>query len=112
MSAAAKITAALRQYGRAMTLRRRVGTSAAFAEVVVQGVAREYRPHELVGGLQQGDQQVTVSNAEIAAQSAYAGPPRKGDQILIDGRAWTLQGCETKYLGTTVLAHVLWCRGG
>lgn len=109
MSADAKVASALARYGRPMTLRRRL-TSTTFNDVTVSGVQQDYRPGELLGGIAQGDSRVTISNAEIAA-AAWPGPPKKGDFVAVDGRTLAVQGCETKYLGTTVLAHVLWCRG-
>ncbi|WP_207479567.1 hypothetical protein [Arenibaculum pallidiluteum] len=110
MSAAAKVAAALAKYGRPMTLRRRVGTTSAFSDVTVKGVADGYKPAELVGGIVQGDRQVTISNAEIAA-AAWPGPPKKGDFVMIDGVQTAVQGVETKHLATDILAHVLWVRG-
>jgi hypothetical protein len=110
MTAATKITAALAKYGRPMTLKRRQGTTNTFTTVTVNGIAQGYKPTELVGGIVQGDRKVTISNAEIAAAS-WPVPPRKNDQIDIDGVTCTVQGCETKYLGADVLAHVLWVRG-
>jgi hypothetical protein len=111
VSAAAKIAAKLAQYGRPMTLRRRIGTTSTYNEVVVRGVEQGYRPAELLGGLQQGDRRITISNAEIAAQVAFSPPPRKGDFVLIGATTAAVQGVETKYLGAEILAHVLWVRG-
>lgn len=111
MSASAKITAALRKYGRPMTLRRRIGTTNTYNEVVVKGIPEGYKPAELMGGLQQGDRSVTIGNSEIAAQVAYVGPPKKADFLVIDGAATAIQGVETVYLGTAILAHVIWVRG-
>lgn len=111
MSASAKITTALRKYGRAMTLRRRIGTGSTYNEVVVRGVPEGYKPAELLGGLQQGDRSVTIGNAEIAAQVAFVPPPKKGDLLVIDGAATAIQGVETVYRGTEILAHVIWVRG-
>jgi len=110
MSAASKIGDALAQYGRAVTLRRRAGTSATFTDVTVHGVAKGYRPQELLGGVTQGDQSVTISNQEILA-AGWPGPPVRGDLLVIGGKTTTVQGCETKYLGSDILAHVLWVRG-
>lgn len=106
MTPAAKIAAALAKYGRPLLLRRRVGTTSAYTDVTVAGVSQGYAPHELVGGIIQGDRKITISNAEILAAS-WPGPPKKGD--VLDGGA--VQGCETKYLGATVLAHVCQVRG-
>lgn len=111
MSAAAKVAVALAKYGRDMVLRRRVGTTAVFVDITVKGVAQGFRPDQLQAGVMQGDRTVTMSNAEIEA-TGWPGPPRKGDLLLIDGQQTAVQGCETKYLGGAVLAHVLWVRGG
>ena len=108
---AEKIAVALRRYGRDMKLRRRIGATAVFQEVTVKGISRGFKPDELVGALQQGDRQITISNSEILAQSAYTGPPRKGDFIVVDGTTTAIQGSEPKYLGNTILAHVIWVRG-
>lgn len=108
---AAKIAVALRKYGRTMRLRRRVGTTTAFTEVDVKGVSAGYQPDEVVGLVQQGDRRITISNAEILAQSAFVGPPRRGDFLLVDGTQTSVQGAEPKYLGGGILAHVLWVRG-
>lgn len=111
MSAGNKITAALRKYGRTMTLRRRVGTTSQYQEVSVKGISKGYRPAELLGGLQQGDRYITIGNEEIAAQATYQGPPRKGDFVVLDGASVAVQGVETERLGAQVLAHTLWVRG-
>ena len=111
---AQKIAVALRRYGRIMKLRRRVGTTSAFSDVEVRGISRGYKPDELVGQLQQGDRHVTISHAEIVAKpwpGPAAEPPKKGDFVVIDGTSTAVQGVETKYLGTIILAHVLWVRG-
>lgn len=112
MSAADKVAAALRKYGRPMTLSRLIGTGPATTDVVVNGVAQGFQPEEFVGDVIRGDQRIQISNAEIAA-AAWPGPPRKGDKIVVGGRAWVLRAnAETKYLGTETLAHVLHVRGG
>ncbi|MCA3248788.1 MAG: hypothetical protein ING19_20825 [Azospirillum sp.] len=112
MAAADKVAAALAKYGRPMTLSCLASTGRAAASVVVNGVAQGFRPEEMTGDVIRGDQRIQISNAEIAAAS-WPGPPRKGDKIVVDGRAWVLRAdAETKYLGTEALAHVLHVRGG
>ena len=108
---ATRVEADITRLGRAMTLRRRSGTTNTFTDVEVTGVPRAYKPGELLGGITQGDQRVTISNGEIAAAD-WPGPPRKGDVIVIDGHTWSLLGAEPRYLGSAVVAHVLWVRGG
>jgi hypothetical protein len=107
---AARVAAKLRKNGRAMVLRRRVGTTAAFSDVTVYGEDRGYRPDQLLGGVIQGDRKVTISNAEIAA-AGWSGPPKKGDFLTVDGVQTALQGAVTEYEGTVILAHILWIRG-
>lgn len=100
------------EYGRTMTLRRRVGTSTtSFTSVAVKGVARAFRPGELLGDIQQGDQTITITNREIAA-AGWPGPPRRGDQFVFDGRIWTVQGANPRTLGETLLVYETWVRGG
>jgi hypothetical protein len=112
MSAGAKVAAALAKYGRPMTLSCLASTGRTAASVTVNGVAQGFKPEEFVGDVIRGDQRVQISDAEIAAAS-WPGPPRKGDKIVIDGRAWILRAdAETKFLGTAALAHVLHVRGG
>lgn len=105
-------TAALAAVGRAMTLRRRVGTSASFTDVTVTGATRDYRPGErAAGGIAEGDIEVTIGTAETTA-AAWPAPPRKGDLIVIDGRSWAVQGAETLRHAATVAAYRMQCRGG
>jgi hypothetical protein len=111
VTASTKITAALKKYGRQMLLRRRIGTTSSYQDVTVTGITKGYRPAELMGGLQQGDRYVRISNAEIAAQGVYIGPPRKGDFVVIDGASTAVQGVETERLSAEVLIHTLWVRG-
>ena len=112
MTAAAKVAAALTKYGRPMTLKRLVGTGPTTTDVTVYGVTQGFKPEEFSGDVIWGDQRVQISDVEIAA-AAWPGPPRKGDKIVIDGRAWVLRAnAETKFLGDQALAHVLHVRGG
>lgn len=111
MSAASKVAKAVRKYGRTMLLRRRVGTTSSYTDVPVRAISEGYKPDELVGGLQQGDRHVTFTNDELSKQSAFVGPPKKGDFIVVDGVQTAIQGVETMRLGDDVLAHVAWVRG-
>lgn len=108
---ASSVAAELARLGRPMTLRRRIGTTASFTSVTVNGVDRSYQPGEVMGAIEQGDAQVTIGGSEIAA-AAWPGPPRRLDTILIDGQAWTVQGADSKTIGSTLIAYVLHVRGG
>jgi hypothetical protein len=105
------VESAIETYGRAMTLRRRVGTTNAYTSVPIKGIFRSYTPGELVGGIAQGDARVVIANKEMAA-AAWPAPPTKGDQLVIAGRIWALMGAYPRTLGEVVLVYEIWCRGG
>jgi hypothetical protein len=100
----------LERRGRNLVLRRRVGTTTTFREVSPRGYWRGYKPQELVGGITQGDQEVVIGNAEIAAES-WPGPPKRGDIVVLDGLQATVQAATPMYDSAAVIAHILWVRG-
>jgi hypothetical protein len=101
MTTSARIESMLRRRGRAMVLKRRVGTTAAFTEVSLYGVSRKYAPEELVGGIIQGDREIIIGLA-----GAF-GEPKKNDSI--DGG--TVQFVDLKYDASAVIAYILTVRG-
>lgn len=103
------IQAAITREGQSVTLRR-IATGTAPVAVTCQAMVRGYRPAELVGGIVQGDRRVVISNAEIAA-ATWPGPPRKGDQVVIEGKVTTAQGVETVQLRGEDAKHILAVRG-
>jgi hypothetical protein len=105
-----RILGMLERRGRALTLRRRVGTTGSFADCAPRGYSRGFKSTELVGGIAQGDREVVIGEAEIAAAS-WPSPPRKGDIVVVDGATLTVQGALTMYDGSDRAAHVLWVRG-
>jgi hypothetical protein len=105
-----RILEMLDRRGRALSLRRRVGTTSAFTDCAPRGYSRGFRTEELVGGIAQGDREVVIANAEIDAAS-WPGPPRKGDLVVADGATLTVQGVLTMYDGPDRAAHILWVRG-
>lgn len=114
MSVAGSISGALRRFGRPMTLRRiavgPAGTQIPL-DVTVYGRTKGYAPAQLVGGLVEGDIEVTITNAEIA-QAQWPGPPRMGDRMVIDGLTRTIFApVEAKHLGSEVLVYVCQVRG-
>jgi hypothetical protein len=107
---ALRVLDVLDRKGRTLLLRRRVGTTSAFTDVSPRGCDRGYKAQELLGGIVQGDREVVIGNAEIAAAS-WPAPVRKGDVVVMDGVTATVQGARAMYVGTTVAAHILWVRG-
>lgn len=113
MSVADSISGALRRFGRQMTLRRNTATPGGASvplDVLVYGRTKNYGPQELVGSIVQGDTEVTISNAEIAA-AQWPGPPKKDDKFVFEGRIGNVQAVEPKYLGTEILVYVCQVRG-
>lgn len=113
MSVADSISGALARFGRAMTLRRNTQAANGVlipSDVTVYGRTKEYQPNELIGGVVQGDTQVTISNKEIT-EAQWPGPPKKGDIFRFEGRNAAIQAVEPKYLGTEVLVYVCQVRG-
>lgn len=110
MSAATATRNLLARFGRAMTVRRRVGTGATFTTATAHGALGAYRPDQLVGGVMQGDAQIILDAAPIIA--AGLAPLVKGDQVVADGRTWAAQGVQARYDGPRLCAFELWVRGG
>ena len=101
----------LARYGRAMTLRRRVGTGSTFTEISVTATLRDFSPDRVVGGVMQGDAEAVIDAAPVLDKSGF-GAPRKGDLLVADGRTWAVQGAKPRAVGSTVVAYDLWVRGG
>ena len=102
-----RIAALIALFGQPVTLQRLTGTTTQVRhDVVCQAIVRGYEPVQLIGGITQGDRQVTISNAEIA-DAQWPGPPRNGDRCVIDGRTTTIQACDTRRLRNEIVL----CRG-
>lgn len=110
MSVATATRNLLARFGRAMTMRRRVGTSGDFTTATADGVLGTYRPDQLAGGVMQGDARIILDAAPIVA--AGLSPLVKGDQVVADGRTWAAQGVHARYDGDVICAFEVWVRGG
>lgn len=110
MNAAEATAQMLDRYGEPVLLRR-PGGNATFIDVTCAARVDQFQPHEITGGIVQGDRRVTLSNREIEA-TAWPGPPRRGDQIVIGGRTTTVQGVDTVLVGSAVIRHNIQVRGG
>ena len=73
-------------------------------------IVRGYEPVQLVGGISQGDRQVTICNREIA-RAQWPAPPRANDRCVIDGRTTTIQACDTRKLHDDIVLHLIQVRG-
>jgi hypothetical protein len=108
MTYAVEIEAALAEVGQAVTLRR-VGSPN--VDVVLNARVNSFQPHELVGGILQGDRQVIVG-AVVMREASWPAPPRKGDVVLISGKTTTIQGVESVDDGTETVRYNIQVRGG
>ncbi len=98
------------QNGQSIVLRR-PGPHSTYFDVVLPAMVRAYQPQELVGGITQGDRRVVISDREITA-AQWPGPPRQGDQLLINGKTATLQAnAATILVGDFVVKHIMQVRG-
>ncbi|MFC4169609.1 hypothetical protein [Teichococcus aestuarii] len=92
-----------------MTLIRRASAGQPQRNVVLTGFARPFRPGEVEGPIQQGDQQVEILHDEIAA-AEWPWPPRLHDALDM-GRQVTLQAATPIYDGAALAGWSLWVRG-
>lgn len=65
---------------------------------------------DVAGGIVQGDRIERISNKEISERQ-WPGPPRRGDQLIIEGRTTNIRGVETKVVGGETVVHILQVRG-
>lgn len=91
-----------------MVLKRQIGTTTTYTEATIRGFASAYRPQDLVGLVKQGDLKVVIG----PSLGAIAPPLKKPDRIVIDGRAYVIEGATPRYVGTAIDGHELWVRGG
>jgi hypothetical protein len=94
MTMSASIVRLIDRQGEYVVLRRQTAvTPLTFSNYVVKARVRQYGADELVGGIVQGDYEVIVAAASLAA-AGLSGSPRKGDRIVINptivNGAWTV----------------------
>lgn len=100
---AASVLAMLTSRGRSVTLRR-VGSPNTDVACMAMIAQKDDVPES--GGVSQYRRQITISNSEIAAAS-WPGPPRKGDQVIADGKTMTVQAVLVQKVGTETIMHRL-----
>ena len=97
------------QVGAVVTLRRLVA-NASPVDVTVNAVDAGYTPVATAGGIVQGDREIRIGNGEILAAS-WPGPPRRGDQLIIDGRTFAVMAVDTRGVAGAPALHVIAARG-
>jgi hypothetical protein len=101
---------AVNRIGQTVTVRRLSGTQQIPLDVVVRAVVRGYGPDELLGGVQQGDRRVILTQHEME-QGQWCWPVKVQDRVIIDGRTTTVQSVETRKIGNDIAMYVLQVRG-
>lgn len=111
-AAIAMLDRQLAAHGQAVTLRRPAGTGAGvtFTDAAVNAFVRGYAPAELVGGIAEGDTQVTVSPTALAALS-WPVPPKRHDKIVVSGRTCEVMAVAPVWMGGSVVRYDIRVRG-
>ncbi len=107
----------IKREGRLVLLRRLSGPDT-FFDVQLYAFGTQYHIDsrervggaDVFGGIVQGDRLERISNKEISERQ-WPGPPRRGDQMIIEGRTVNVRGVETKVIGGESVEHVLEVRG-
>lgn len=106
MPSTRSIAAKIRKEGQPLILKR-----VNISDLDVVGVVQGYEAHELEDDIFQGDRRVIISNEEID-DAGWPGPPRRGDQIMIDDKTAAVQSVETQRLRGQIAKHTIQVRGG
>lgn len=118
----AALNRVLAAHGEDIRLQRLMGTQQVPVEVACRAHVRGYEPHELVGGIAQGDSRVLISPTEIEAaqwpggqvEGAVVGDarvPKKGDRLFIAGRARQVEAVKPIYLDGELVRIEMAVRG-
>lgn len=96
-----------------MVLRRLLTANpSTFTDVTVMGYLALFRAEQVgVGSIIQGDGTVQILNDEVAA-AGWPGPVRAKDQMVIDGRIWTVLGSAEVWEGGNLIGYSINVRGG
>ncbi len=105
---ASSVQAMLNTRGQTVTLRR-LGVGG--FDVACIGKVDGAMQQPLAGGTAQFTRMVIVSNVEIAA-AGWPGPPRRGDEVHVDGVKLTVTGVDTATIGTADVLHRISTSGG
>lgn len=104
----------LGKHGEDVILRRVNAAPAEPTEVTVRARVTGYAPHELVGGVQQGDRKVVLLAEDVAAAD-FPEPIRPGgkDKIVVDGRVLNIEVVDdhTRSVDGVLIAYELAVRG-
>jgi hypothetical protein len=105
-----QLQAALAGAGSIVVLRRPANGSGIDIDVSVLAAIRGYQPHELIGGIIQGDRQVVMGNTEIEA-AGWPLPPKKNDVVIVRGKTMKVIEVDIVEVDSTIVRYNLQVRG-
>ncbi len=81
--------------GEPVTIRRYTGAGAERPRFDADALARviDYKPDELVGGVQQGDQKLILLADDLTARQ-FPVPPRRGDKAVVRGQELNIEAVD------------------
>jgi hypothetical protein len=107
----ATIYDAINRVGETVILRRLSGTTVQIPlDVTLKAVVRGYGPDELVGGIQQGDKKVILSQVDME-NDQWCWPVKVQDRVVIEGRSTVVQAVDKRKIGEDAAMYVLQVRG-
>ncbi len=107
----ATIYDAVNRVGETVILRRLTGTTVQIPlDVTLKAVVRGYGPEELVGGIQQGDKKVILSQVDME-NSQWCWPVKPQDRVIIEGRPTVVQSVDKRKISEDTAMYVLQVRG-
>jgi hypothetical protein len=96
--------------GEPATLVRLAGRAGTRVELALKCVPTFAVPTAPTGGVVQAYNEIRIGNNEIAA-SNWPAPIRRGDQIIVAGITYTIQGVQTASPGGAPAMHLLYILG-
>jgi hypothetical protein len=107
---AGKVADAIDRVGEPATLVRLPGRTGTRVELPLRAVMVFSAPSEPTGGVVQTHHEARIGNRDIVA-SGWPAPIRRGDQIIVAGVTYTIQGVRTASPGGTPSTHFLQVMG-
>ena len=105
-----KVASAIARVGQPATLVRLPGRTGTRVELALKCVMTFSLPTAPTGGVVQAPNEIRIGNNEIAA-SDWPAPVRRGDQIIVGGLTFTVQGVQTAAPGGVPAMHLLYVLG-
>lgn len=106
--------AAIKRHGEPVLIRRYTGsgTNRPRFDVTVRGRVFGYEPHDLIGGIAQGDRRVLILHEDLI-KAQFALPITNSDKCVVRGRELAIQAADdnTHRDGTELIAWELQTRG-